>query len=417
MASILPNGKTQFVDQNGKPLANGTVTFYAPGTTTKQDTWQDQAQTQVNTNPVVLDSRGQATIWGSGSYRQVVADKNAVVIWDQVVTEPGSQLSAPGGSLNVGFQQRGTGATSRTVQDKAREVVSWQDFGLVGDPNADNTTALMSFNAQAKQYPDRCFELLLPAGMVTFTRPDWMQGIKNFKLKGATTILFNKSTNPISTQNIPLVINQDLMLDNASGGIGGTFNPGYLIATVARFSTSVMMLSAGDAANFSPNTWALIHGYNQGSGGYPASIRYFEYVRIIGVNVNTGVITFERPLLNKYRQDWLDVQNNAPQAAIGAARLLPLTRAGFNLCESAELENIIFAPSTGAVAGRRLVAVGFAIHVRLPARRDSKLSHPRLLLPDRVPARACAGLLYRVLRGRQTDRPRRVRRVRDRPDG
>lgn len=75
MSSILPNGKTQFIDQNGKPLANGAVTFYSPGTTTKKDTYQDAAMTQPNTNPIILDSRGQATIWGGGSYRQVVADK------------------------------------------------------------------------------------------------------------------------------------------------------------------------------------------------------------------------------------------------------------------------------------------------------------------------------------------------------
>jgi hypothetical protein len=99
MASILPNGKTQFVDQNGKPLAGGTVTFYAPGTTTKQDTWQDQAMTHPNTNPVVLDSRGQATIWGDGSYRQVLADAFGVVIWDQVVAAPLTQSDLPSGGI------------------------------------------------------------------------------------------------------------------------------------------------------------------------------------------------------------------------------------------------------------------------------------------------------------------------------
>ncbi|MDW9228626.1 pectate lyase superfamily protein [Burkholderia cepacia] len=136
MASILPNGKTQFIDQNGKPLANGTVTFYAPGTTTKQDTWQDPAQTQVNTNPVQLDSRGQASIWGSGSYRQVVADKFGAVIWDQVTGSP--DLSLPGGSSSLGFMQSGAGAAPRTVQDKLRETISAQDYFQVGDLDFTN---------------------------------------------------------------------------------------------------------------------------------------------------------------------------------------------------------------------------------------------------------------------------------------
>jgi hypothetical protein len=97
MASILPNGRVQFIDQNGNPLAGGTVTFYAPGTTTKQDTWQDPAQTEVNTNPVVLDSRGQASIWGVGSYRQIVADKFGSVIWDTVIAAFLTQSDLPSG--------------------------------------------------------------------------------------------------------------------------------------------------------------------------------------------------------------------------------------------------------------------------------------------------------------------------------
>ncbi|HDR9026831.1 TPA: right-handed parallel beta-helix repeat-containing protein [Burkholderia vietnamiensis] len=145
MASILPNGKTQFVDSSGKPLANGTVTFYAPGTTTKQDTWQDQAQTQVNANPVVLDSRGQATIWGSGAYRQVVADRFGAVIWDQVVSEPTGALAAASGAALIGFQQVGGGAVVRTVQDKERDFVSARDYlapSVTWDGTADVTQAI-----------------------------------------------------------------------------------------------------------------------------------------------------------------------------------------------------------------------------------------------------------------------------------
>ncbi|RQZ17230.1 hypothetical protein DIE15_12210 [Burkholderia sp. Bp9031] len=142
MASILPNGKTQFIDQNGKPLAYGYVTFYAPGTTTKKDTWQDAAMTQPNTNPVVLDSRGQATIWGSGTYRQIVKDWNGVQIWDQVVADLSGQLSDSGGSSIVGFLQVGPSPTPRTAQDKMRDTISVKDYGAVGDGVTDDTAAI-----------------------------------------------------------------------------------------------------------------------------------------------------------------------------------------------------------------------------------------------------------------------------------
>jgi hypothetical protein len=89
---ILPNAKSQFIDQNGLPLASGTVGFYFPGTLNPKPTYQDAAGTIANTNPVTLDSRGQALIWGSGVYRQIVKDASGVTIWDQVTEDANSGL-------------------------------------------------------------------------------------------------------------------------------------------------------------------------------------------------------------------------------------------------------------------------------------------------------------------------------------
>lgn len=83
MASLLPNGKQQFLDASGAPLTSGTVTFYVPGTTTFKDTWQDAEGTILNTNPVVLDAAGEAVIYGDGEYRQIVQDSDGNTIWDQ----------------------------------------------------------------------------------------------------------------------------------------------------------------------------------------------------------------------------------------------------------------------------------------------------------------------------------------------
>lgn len=86
MPAILPLGRTTFADANGTPLAAGSVAFYVPGTTTPKTTWQDSGGTIVNTDPVVLDGAGAASIWGSGSYRQVVQNAAGVTIWDQIVS-------------------------------------------------------------------------------------------------------------------------------------------------------------------------------------------------------------------------------------------------------------------------------------------------------------------------------------------
>jgi microcystin-dependent protein len=89
-ATLLPNGKQVFVDQNGAPLASGTVQFYVPGSTTPKTTWQDAAQTILNTNPIVLDVNGSAIIYGSGCYRQIVKTSGGVTIWDQPTCDTSS---------------------------------------------------------------------------------------------------------------------------------------------------------------------------------------------------------------------------------------------------------------------------------------------------------------------------------------
>lgn len=91
MATLLPPAKAQFFDALGNPLAGGSVAFFIPGTTTPSNTWQDAGQTTLNTNPVVLDSAGEALIYGNGSYRQIVKDSLGNTIWDQVTAAPGLQ--------------------------------------------------------------------------------------------------------------------------------------------------------------------------------------------------------------------------------------------------------------------------------------------------------------------------------------
>lgn len=83
MALPLPNGETQFIDASGNPLAGGYVYHYVPGTSTPKNTYQDQAGTIVNSNPIVLDAAGRAVIFGDGLYRQVVTDSAGNQQWDR----------------------------------------------------------------------------------------------------------------------------------------------------------------------------------------------------------------------------------------------------------------------------------------------------------------------------------------------
>jgi len=79
----LPNGRKQYVDQNGDPLVGGTVAFYSPGGLVAKDTYQDFDATVLNSNPITLDSLGSCTAFGIGRYREIVSDSLGNEVWDR----------------------------------------------------------------------------------------------------------------------------------------------------------------------------------------------------------------------------------------------------------------------------------------------------------------------------------------------
>jgi hypothetical protein len=72
-------------------LAGGSVAMFIPNTNTFKQTWQNATQTILNANPVTLDQNGCATIYGTGSYRQVLQDALGDVVWDKITTDTSAQ--------------------------------------------------------------------------------------------------------------------------------------------------------------------------------------------------------------------------------------------------------------------------------------------------------------------------------------
>lgn len=81
MAAVIPLPKFIAFANDGTFLSGGLLYTYEAGTTTPKTTWSDSAETTPNANPVVLDSRGEATVYGSGSYKFVLKDSSDVTIW------------------------------------------------------------------------------------------------------------------------------------------------------------------------------------------------------------------------------------------------------------------------------------------------------------------------------------------------
>jgi len=117
-------------------------------------------------------------------------------------------------STDIDFIQSGTGAVSRTVQDKLRDYISIKDFGATGNGTTDDTTYIQA----ALDYVEAngMYGLLVPAGTYRLTSglvySDTGYG-KGLSLKGAgpfvSVLKMDASTKTILTVN------------HSTGGSGG----------------------------------------------------------------------------------------------------------------------------------------------------------------------------------------------------
>jgi hypothetical protein len=94
---LLPSPQLQFCDAIGAPYVAGTIETYIAGTSTPKATWTDPAggDGHLNTNPIVLDSAGRATIYGDGGYRFVLRDAAGNLVWDAVTNTVVSAAMQP----------------------------------------------------------------------------------------------------------------------------------------------------------------------------------------------------------------------------------------------------------------------------------------------------------------------------------
>lgn len=76
----MPELVQSFTDSAGAPLVGGRVFTYDAGTNNPRATFTNEAGTVNNTNPIILDGRGEAVIFWSGAYKVVLADAAGVPI-------------------------------------------------------------------------------------------------------------------------------------------------------------------------------------------------------------------------------------------------------------------------------------------------------------------------------------------------
>jgi len=112
MAGLSPTPKQQIFGSDGAPLVGGKIYTYLAGTSTPATTYTDFGAGTANTNPIILDSFGQANIWllTSVSYKFVVKTATDVLLYTVDNISAPLDISAFSAPPPIGSTTPNTGA-------------------------------------------------------------------------------------------------------------------------------------------------------------------------------------------------------------------------------------------------------------------------------------------------------------------
>ena len=191
----MPTPEIQYLDAAGKPLAGAKLCTYAAGTSTPLATYTDSTAGTPNTNPVVLNTAGRASVWvgpalykfvlltGGSAYPASDACTTGTIQWTQDnVSDTTLYFANYVKTLNsatlVGYTPPYTGGVAETVSAKLAQNINVKDFGAVCDGAISNTGHVtgtddsaainLAFTAAANRTVE------LPNGICAIAHTVWM---------------------------------------------------------------------------------------------------------------------------------------------------------------------------------------------------------------------------------------------------
>ncbi len=321
MTVLTPAAKMQFFAASGIPLAGGLLYTYAAGTTTPSATYTDSSGGTANSNPIVLDARGEANVWlGAATYKFKLCDSTNTEIWTvDNISAPTSALS-PVLSGNVTVSSNSSGAAFKVTQTGTGAIFVAQNSA---DPNlipfivnaSNNVGIQTSAPGAALDVANNGAIWLSNSGVArSIISADGSnsyysaEGARSIVLKANGTTLFTINTTN-ATATIPIVLPADptTALQASTKQYVDTVMPSGMIMPFAGTSAPTSWLACNGAA-ISRSTYATLYNaigttWGTGDGSTTFNVPDLRGVFLRGTGTNGTYGTAVGPSVGTYAAD------------------------------------------------------------------------------------------------------------------
>ena len=329
MAGLTPSPKQQIFGTDGLPLVGGKIYTYAAGTTTPIATYTDSTAGTANTNPIILNSLGQANIWlaTATSYKFSVFTSTDVLLYTvDNITSPidSATLTAtlasppPIGSTapNTGAFTTATITTVNATNVTATSTVTAETLTFEGGGSMTKvpesviqpitataaTNALtitlnpttLDFRSATLTSGTVVSRVISSAISVTVSSGSTLGTVSAVQSRIVVLALDNAGTVELAVVNIAGgndLTETGVISTTAEGGAGAADSNNVIYSTTARTSKAYRVVGYIESTQATAGTWATAPSTIQGCGGQAltamSSLGYGQTPQVITVVQST----------------------------------------------------------------------------------------------------------------------------------